>query len=471
MPPIPAVVPGASLPPVMDVAQLLKRQAAVIAMGRRAIAPPETGVLLQDAGLLVADIFEADCAVVAQLSPDGDRLRARVVLRRPGLADLQCPLHELSALGDQSLAGYVLQVAHPVVLQDLSEEVRFRDPLLRKFGVRSALAMPLAIRERALGVLMVCSEVPRRFDVQDIAFVETIGHLAATSIARSQVEQRCAEEHSFAQGLLQTVEALVMVLDAEGQILHMNRACQQVSGFDLAELKSRPVWSVMATPAEASLYSGMLAQLRGGEARVAFESFLLGKHGQTRRIRWSCSLLPAAQGDVKTILATGTDITQQYLAQEAANLAEQALAARQATDGPPAICVLEGEELSDADLPEASPSPASDAPAVGWDGYPRERRRQPRRAYPCRQKISPILNGKLPTRSQFREVQCYDISTGGIAYLAEEPPASDQLVVVLGSPPRLIFLTAEVVYVSPTVQNGKPMYRIGCKYTGRAPSC
>lgn len=466
----PTVLPAlAPQPSAADLATLIKRQEAVVAMGRRATAPPETPILLQDAAALIAEVLGAEASAVGELSPDGSTLFTRLAVDEPDGGKPRVAARELASSGDESLAAYALRVAHPVVVADLSTEGRFRDRFLRGFGIRSALAMPLRLLDRAFGVLIAGSLEPRRFDSRDVPFVEAIGHLTSTTIARTQADKDRAESDSFLLELQQTVEALVLVLNAEGQILRINQACERASGFCLADLRERPIWNSFATPSEAGLYRDMFDRLRKGEACVVCESSLLTKHAKERRIRWSCSPIPTARGTATTFLVTGIDITEQHLAQQAVPSAKQAARAAPAAAEPMPGESPDGERSPFPFASDASPPSADSALAAPLSSVPRERRRQPRRAYPYRQKVAPIVNGQLPSRDRFREVQCHDIAAGGIAFLLESPPESDAYVVALGSHPRLTYLIARVVHVTRILRDGSQEYKIGCRYSGRAP--
>ncbi len=277
--------------------------------------------------------------------------------------------------------------------------------------------------------------------------------------------------------MLQTVGAMVLVLNSEGQAIRINRVCEQVTGFSLADLRERPIWNVFATANEAELYRSTIERLRRGAQRVEYESSLLTKHFEKRQIRWSYGVLPRGDGSQQAILATGIDITEQYEANERAKRAEQAAqraeqAAEEARKAASLIPAPTGHGQPD-------PSPRGNgvpAPAAAVDGLAgpldqtlRERRRRQRRDFPYSQSIAPVLDGKLPSSNQFRDVQCHDITAGGFAYLAEKPPESDLLVVTLGTAPKLTHLIAQVVHATPTTQDGKQLYLIGCTYTGRAP--
>jgi PAS domain S-box-containing protein len=426
----------------------LTRQKAVVAMGRRAIAPPDLSILMQDAAALLGEMLDTEYSGMAEPTADGKWLRLRLSQTAPEGTESHTLVHESSTSGSDSLAGYVLQVAHPVAVSDLAQEKRFTDRFLRAHNIRSALAAPLAFQDRSFGCLAAYSRRVRRFNDDDMLFVETIAHLVATAIARSRAEDALAQERRLSAGVLQTVDALVLTLDPECHVVRMNPACERVTGYALSETGSRPAWNVFAVPEEMEQFRETLEGVYRPGTTVEYESQLLTKHAQRRNIAWSCRGMFDRAGKLEWIIATGLDITQQREAQEKARRAE--LIAEQARTG------------SAAAPPQAGTFSPMPVPTGG------ERRRRPRRAYPYTQEVAFFLDGKLPSRAEFIAVRCNDIAAGGFSFFAPAPPPSDSLVVALGTPPKIAYLTAQVAHVTRTEHRGERMFLIGCNYTGRA---
>jgi len=461
----PTPVPGS---PKQHARDPLKQQQAVVAMGRRAIAPPDLAILMQDGAALLAETLDVQYSAVAELSSDGRSLRVQLMTsEEDDETPLRTATHETSAAGIDSLAGYVLEVAHPVVVADLPREKRFHDHFLRKHGIRSAIAVPLKLQDRSFGSLAACSTRKCDFDDDDVLFVETIAHLVATTIARKKAETSLAEERLLANGVLETVEALVLVLDPQWQIVRVNRVCRQVTGFSLAEIRNRPVWNVFPVPEEVEMFQRILARLRKNESPVGYESYLLTKHSERRRIAWSYSATTGADGELESIIATGIDITEQREAEQRAQRAEQA-----AEEARIAMAAMATADLPSSLGDQAAPSADDRQLGSAFGRLPiplnAERRKRPRRAYPYRQMIAPVIDGKLPDRNRFAEVQCHDIAAGGFSYFSSEPPRADTVVVALGIRPKVTYLTAQVAHVTRVEKDGKRVFLIGCNYVGRA---
>ncbi len=455
----PAVAPAAvRTAPVEIAAAESSRQSALVALGRRAVAASDTTLLLQDAASLAAETLDAEFSSVAELLPGGGAFNVRLSNTKGGP-----PLVYQTPAGEaDSLAGLALGSGHPVLIDDLAAGDRVADPRLARHGVRSAIVCPLRLDDEAFGALGVYLATPNRFSPSDVLFVETISHLITTTIARDHAERRLAAERTFAATVLETVEALVLVLNPAGRLLKLNRAAEKITGFDSDEVFDRPLYGALVVPEEVELIKGVFEKLQRGEAPVAFDSSILTKHSQRRRISWSFSIQRDPRGQLTAILGTGVDVTDKCAAESL--LAEARSAANQAQQ--------QSEQLSSQLEQVRSLVLNDDAPAQGklrpfqqlLDPAGGDRRKKPRRAYPYIQLLASMKDDRLPGRSAFKEVLCHDISASGFSFYSPTPPASDTLVVAFGTRDTYTYLKAHVVHCRRT-EDGR--FLVGCQYTGR----
>jgi hypothetical protein len=98
-----------------------------------------------------------------------------------------------------------------------------------------------------------------------------------------------------------------------------------------------------------------------------------------------------------------------------------------------------------------------------------EARTEERHPYRCVQRVAPYVQEHIPTREMFQEVQCWDLSTGGVSFLTASPPSSELIVITIGEEPDLTYRTARVAHVtevSHPTGSGR-LYRVGCQFTGK----
>jgi PAS domain S-box-containing protein len=116
-------------------------------------------------------------------------------------------------------------------------------------------------------------------------------------------------ENEFSSALMDTVPALVVVLDLEGRIVRFNRLCQQLTGFDADEVLGRRIWDVLVLPEELEAVKGAFNSLGEGLPPGAFQNYWQSKRGERRLISWESSVIRESGGKPRWIVGTGIDVT------------------------------------------------------------------------------------------------------------------------------------------------------------------
>ena len=78
-----------------------------------------------------------------------------------------------------------------------------------------------------------------------------------------------------------------------------------------------------------------------------------------------------------------------------------------------------------------------------------------------------MYGGVMPTRKEFFQVTCENISAGGFAFYIENEPNFEHLVVALGQEPMLTFFSAQVIRIMQRELDGQEVYLVGCRFSGR----
>lgn len=133
---------------------------------------------------------------------------------------------------------------------------------------------------------------------------------------RRQADETLMLGGELTNAVLDTVGALVVVLDPEGRIVSFNRACERTTGYLSAEVEGRPFWDFLLVPEEVDPVKAVFAQLQTGEVPNAFENYWVAKDGSRRWITWSNTALADENGAIQYILGTGIDITEHRKAEE-----------------------------------------------------------------------------------------------------------------------------------------------------------
>jgi PAS domain S-box-containing protein len=125
-----------------------------------------------------------------------------------------------------------------------------------------------------------------------------------------RTEQALEQERNVVSAILDTVGALVVVLDPDGRITRFNRACELTTGYSLEEVRGKRIWDFFLVPEEVDRFKSIFAQLSADLLPEDYQSYWVTRHGVKRLIAWSSTMLPGKNGTPNYIIATGIDITE-----------------------------------------------------------------------------------------------------------------------------------------------------------------
>jgi len=124
------------------------------------------------------------------------------------------------------------------------------------------------------------------------------------------------KEREFISALLDTVGALVCVLDDEGKIVLFNRACEEVTGYAYDEVIGKFVWDLFIIDEEIIPIKQVISDLQSGQFPSRYENYWLTKSGERRLVVWSNTVLRNEDGKVQNVIGTGIDITEKRKIEE-----------------------------------------------------------------------------------------------------------------------------------------------------------
>ncbi len=140
---------------------------------------------------------------------------------------------------------------------------------------------------------------------------------------RKAAQEALEAEHRFISAVLDTVGALVVVLDRRGRIVRFNKACEQTTGYSFDEVKNKHLWDLFVIPDEIEPVKALFGQMRAGQFPNKFENYWLTRDGGRLLISWSNTALTDDEGVVKYVIATGVDITERKWAENALRESEE----------------------------------------------------------------------------------------------------------------------------------------------------
>ncbi len=126
--------------------------------------------------------------------------------------------------------------------------------------------------------------------------------------------------------VLDASASLILVIDAAGNVVRLNRACERLLGYGADELEGETPLIRLMPEHERPMAAAVLERLQAGESPVVAEFHWGTRAGEQRLIRWSSTALTAPDGSVTHIVSSGTDLTEERQAAAERTAAEERLA-------------------------------------------------------------------------------------------------------------------------------------------------
>jgi len=142
---------------------------------------------------------------------------------------------------NKPIADRVIAAKKPMTIENLEDEHPAREiDLIQQEHLVSLLAVPLVVRERAIGVLSCYTNRPREFTEGDIALFSTLANQTALAIENARLVTNAAvvrEMHHRIKNNLQTVAMLLKMQAISGE---------QLSARDMLQISINRILSIAA---------------------------------------------------------------------------------------------------------------------------------------------------------------------------------------------------------------------------------
>ena len=160
----------------------------------------------------------------------------------------------------------------------------------------------------------------RLFQIIGIMTAEALGNIllvgdleAANETLEQRVTERTTElrtEKEFAESLIETAQAIVLLLDADGKVIRFNRYMEELSGYSLADVAGRDWFQTFLPEADREWVSGVFEGVLCGEHAEGVVHPLRPRSGEARVIEWYGRALRDSDEQLVGVLAVGHDITE-----------------------------------------------------------------------------------------------------------------------------------------------------------------
>ena len=194
-------------------------------------------------------------------------------------------------------------------------------PVRFAYPGNGALSIGIEHGDDFYGVLSVSLAPERVSDPEEISLFTEVAHdlgLALHTIAlteaREEAEARLKNERDFAQSLLDTTQAIVLVIDDKGLINHCNKYFEQLSGFECSEIVGkRFVELFIPDDYHVQLKPAFITNISNDDNVTAIIPIKC-KDGSIKQIEWHNRNIKLNGMHKPNVLATGLDVTDRLAA-------------------------------------------------------------------------------------------------------------------------------------------------------------
>jgi PAS domain S-box-containing protein len=142
---------------------------------------------------------------------------------------------------------------------------------------------------------------------------------------RKEAELKYRRELEFNQTLVNHTATIILLLDREGRVVHVNDATVHLLGYSRPQLLGRTLWEVgIMGPEQETIAAGRIQRLMTGGTNQPYETRLRAKDGRHRLFTLSCIATRLPDGGIDRIILTGADLTERNrLQRELLNISER----------------------------------------------------------------------------------------------------------------------------------------------------
>jgi len=224
---------------------------------------------------------------------------------------------------------WMLENGQPLLIRDAAQDPRFPPagiPLMGAKPCRSYAGVPLISGSlQIIGSLAVLAREPGRFSQEHITLLEVLARQIVTRLelyarmraqeqaqrARQRTERALAMERCFVAATLDSVPALVAVLDTAGRTVRLNNSCAQLTRLALADAVGRPFVDEVLEPEDRPWAATKLRDAATGQVSGPHETAWRVAGGFSRRVSWTLRPLQGPDGEIQYLIVSGQDVTDQ----------------------------------------------------------------------------------------------------------------------------------------------------------------
>jgi PAS domain S-box-containing protein len=218
--------------------------------------------------------------------------------------------------------GRVAESGEPLLVKDASHEPRLTKEVVVLERLHAALIVPLKSKGKVVGTLCVAMRRPREFSPDEVELLTAIGNEIGIAVDNARlyaaeriiVERLRASEKEYRE-LFENAHDAICIEDLEGNIIAVNKACAELTGYTQEELRGMNVSRFFAGESLRVRAETKHKLLRGDALEQPYEQRLMRKDGTRATLKLTTSLI-ISDGQAKGFQHIARDVTEEKRLEE-----------------------------------------------------------------------------------------------------------------------------------------------------------
>jgi PAS domain S-box-containing protein len=187
------------------------------------------------------DLLALDFSTLLLLSEDKKTLTIQDCLGFP-----ETLIGQFSLVEGQGLSTLAAKSKKPEIVADFTSETRFDvPPIVREKNIRSAVAVPMMMKDEIIGILIGHTLDMRDFSPQEVSLYQQIGNQAAVAIKNAMNLAALRKSEKYLHDITSHMAEGLYVIDRSGRITFINEEAVRLLGWTQAELNERGVHEIV----------------------------------------------------------------------------------------------------------------------------------------------------------------------------------------------------------------------------------
>lgn len=218
--------------------------------------------------------------------------------------------------GFERISGYTRAeaIGHSAIALGLWTQPGQREALMAQLASGASvrdLETVLRRKDGAERSVQISLEIIR---VADTRYLLTIGRDVTDARLVQQALQR---ERDFAAGLIEAAPVIMLTLDLQGRIQHVNRRFEELTGRRLDEVRGKDWFDAFLPERDRRRVRALFELAAKGVPTRGNVNSVVTRSGEQLQIEWYDQVVRNERGEVSAVLATGQDITARRRHEEA----------------------------------------------------------------------------------------------------------------------------------------------------------